>query len=836
MSNNNELEEGHILGPLTVNSFGEQFLFNLNRHSFDKVSASSLFERKFSKTLFNENTLNIVVGTDSGLLPSYVLNKAVPKGSRFIFIEPESVISALQESSLLPEQNDRVRCISLPQLGEALREFKVTDYFYINAVRSSNAFCAQDDFINEYAELSWSLVEILTQLNWESNVSIGQEAFIDRQIKNVADNRLPAKLLKNAFEGQTVALLAGGPSLDEVLPWIKEHRDELVVFAVSRISKQLLAAEVMPDFVFSVDPQDISFDVSKEMLLFGSRTVFVCSYHAAPGLINQWHGPMLYLGQRFPWESSLNEPNLNGAGPTVTNSALSVAYDFGFSRVIFAGVDLCFTRDGFTHAKGSNEQLSGPRLNLTSLQVETNGGFMAPTGNDYAQAIKTLSLQARQFVAAGRKVISCAPGAAKIEGVSYLPLDELSIDNKAVNAWAIVQDKLIHRIDEMEYLDKLQAELRRAEYQISSIGRLAKQARSINDGMYSEAGVLENYKDKRELDRIEKKFKREHRHFAKFVKRFGIRRFIQVIKPFTDEDWTFEEARVLGNLFYDAYIEGSEKLKHLLEGAIQRVEARQQERQLEPDYGRMFQQWRNDKSYRRAMFWRERHPDIKLSNELNEVFAEFNQLFDDVLHQQDTGHLARVKARSNLSIVRQRAGLLFKHRKVEQLSDLLKSLEKHPEQQSIEPFKSLIEGYMAELEGESGRALLAYQAIIDIGDKLLEEALIRVASISIEREESHSVLLALQCLSQLNPVYLPYYADAQRLNGDPMAAIDIFGAYLQQFPADVLVQLKLAMLYIDCKIFEGADIMLNFILQQRPDYEPAIAVKKHLLECQLPVN
>lgn len=829
MSDSNDLVNDHVLGPVTVNQFGDLFLFNLNRQGFDKVSANALFETRFSEVLFKENTLNIVIGTDSGLLLKYVQSKTIPKGARYIFIEPEPVLMALRENDLLAEKNERILCISPQDWFLAIKQFKIEDYFYINAVRSFNAFCAQDDFINEYAELSWGIVETLAQLNWENNTAIGQEAFIDRQIKNIADNRLPAKLLKNAFRGQTVVILAGGPSLDDALPWIKLNRQKFIIFAVSRISRQLLAADLEPDFVFSVDPQDISFDISKEMFNFGENTVFICSYHASSKLLNQWKGLMLYLGTRLPWESQLNEVNLSGAGPTVTNAALNVAYDLGFKQVILAGVDLCFTKDGFTHAKGSNEQLAGPKLDLTSLQVETNGEFMAPTTNDYAQAIKSLSLQARRIGQADGKVINGSLGAAKMEGVKYIPLSEIPLEEVCINAKTVVDSRVSSYSEGEAYLTDVLSELKRAEFQVRSIKRLAKQARQINDAMYSASGVLENYKDKRKLDLIEKKFKRQHRHFARLIKRFGIRQFIQLVKPFNDEDWTFEEAKQFGNIYYDAYYQGAKKLSQLIEDAIQRVIVRQQENESNPDFDLLFDQWSRDKSYGRARFWRTKHPDVEISSAVTALFDEFEHEFENVLHQKDTRHFAIMKARSNLSVVRQRANLLFKHKRIEELLDLKASLMKHEQQEAAEPYRHLIDGYLSELESKVEPALSAYNKIIDEGGVLLEDALIRIASIGIEYDDTHNVRLALDCLSKLNPVFLPFYAELQRLHGNILDAIDIYSAYVSQFPSDTLTQLKLAMLYVECKSFDGAEMMLDFILSQKPDYEAAINIKQKLL-------
>lgn len=825
-----DLADEQALGPLVANAFGDRYFFNLNRHAFDKLGAAALFETKFGDLLFRENELNIIVGTDSGLLLRYLLSKPLPKGTRYLFIEPNRVLQALRIHDLLGEANERIACAGPEEWLRMLQKFKAADYFYIDAVKSVNALCAQDDFIDEYAELSWHVAEVLSQFNWRYSAELGSEAFIARQIANAPDNRLPAKLMAKAFSGKTVAILAGGPSLDQALPWVIQHRQQCVVFAVSRISRQLLAAGIEPDFVFSVDPTDLSFDISKEMLNFSEKTIFVCSYHTVPTLVSQWAGIMLYLGARFPWQSDLNSNNLSSAGPTVTNTALNMAYEFGFSQIILCGVDLCFTREGFTHARGSDEQLAGPRFNLTSLQVETNGGYLAPTSCDFAQAIQSLGRQAHLLSRNGCRIVNVAEGAAKIEAVEYRPLDLLQLDAEPVDVGAVLAERLALISDLNRDLDKVHAELKRAQHQVRAIAKLAANARQINDAMYQSEGTVVSFKDKKSLDQIEKKFKREHRQYSRLVKKFGIRSFIKLAKPFDDEEWSAEEARQLGNVYYDAYVEGANKLLNLIDAAIDRVSARRQEQSEHPDFALMLEQAKKDRSYGRVKLWRRKFGGGLLSAEFADAFAEMERRYMEVLTDRNTKHMARAKSHSNLAAVKHRAGLLFKHRKQAELQDLLAALGKHEQQQEADCYRFLIEGYLAELQDRPEDALDAYQRLVDLEGGLLEEALARIAAIGVNHEDDQTARLALECLSQLNPVYLPLYAEIQRLQHDVVAAIDSYAAYIEQFPQDVLVQMKLAALYGECRIYDGADLMLDYVLQQQPGHEPALALKQRLAE------
>jgi hypothetical protein len=414
-------------GALATNAFGDRYLYNLNRGSFDKVSAQALFDAEFKESLLKENTLNIIIGTDSGLLPKYIQQQGIPSGSRYIFIEPEEVLEQLTQFHLLDNSSPEIVYTSPENWEEHAKALKLKEYSYLDAIKSFNAICAQQTVLDEYAELSWQLTEALHIIHFRYRTSIGGQLFLVRQLENVADNIFPVTIFANAFQNKTVIILAGGPSLTDILPWVKENRHKLVIFSVSRISRQLIEAAIDPDFVFSVDPLDVNIDVSKEMFLFSDKTILIHSYHVQPALLNQWHGRSLYLGTRLPWKSNLNIDNIHGTGPTVTNSALSIAHYFGFSKILLAGFDLCFTKEGITHAKGTDEQLAGPKYNSTSLKVETYSGEQRPTGQDYYMALLTLAKQAELITSGHCEIINLAATAAKVEHITHIPCTEISL-------------------------------------------------------------------------------------------------------------------------------------------------------------------------------------------------------------------------------------------------------------------------------------------------------------------------------------------------------------------------------------------------------------------------
>lgn len=825
------INQASAAAALKTNAFGDRYLYNLCRGNFDKVSAQAIFDAEFSKSLLQEDSLNIIIGTDSGLLPKYVQQQGIPIGSRFIFIEPDSVLEKLQQYQLLDNLPPEIVCTTAAQWEDHANSLKIKEYSYINGVKSFNAICTQQAVLDDYTELSWAINETLNILHYRYNVVIGCESFIVRQLENISENILPVTLLANAYQGKTVIILTGGPSVTTVFPWLLDNRRKLVVFAVSRISRQLITAGIEPDFVFSVDPQDENIDVSKEMFLFSDKTIFIHSYHVQAALLNQWQGQSLYMGPRIPWKSDLNIDNVGGAGPTVSNSALSIAHYFGFSKILLAGFDACYTKDGITHATGSDEQLAGPKYDFIPLQVETYCGEFRPTCHSYSMILLALAQQAEIITADHREIINLAPTAAKIANIIHIPTSEIVLTDLQADDINSVRQRIPQLSPSLlgKHYQAVLDELEKSDFQMKAIAKLAQRALDINNRMYNPEGMIENYKDKRELDDIEKQLKKKYRNHSKLVKKIGVRQFIKITSPHDSDDCNAEKAKKLGNIYYQAYRSGANNFSALINAAIARTKARQEELKEAPDFSLLLEQWNQDKSYRRAELWLKKHPSAHCPEQTTSALQALQDQFNQVLTNQNTVFKANVAKHSTLALLKSKIKLLFKHKKTDELNNLKTGFINDPNHDNKEPYLLLIDAYLAELKNDVETALVGYNKIINLDKSpLLEEALLRIASVSLEQQNQQNALLALDCLANLSPVYLPYKAELARIIGDYLLAIDSYNTYITFFPEDTLSKLKLTALYIDIKIYEAAELMLEHILQSTPDLESAISLKNQL--------
>lgn len=816
-----------LIGFSQTNSFGEQVYSNLNTSTFNHTKSSSLYKNKFSDRLFNGSNLYILIGTDSGLLPRYIRSQGAPVGSRYLFIEPKPIFDELQEEGLFLGFSDQFAFADEETWVEALKEFKLEDYFYINSVRSESAFCATEDALGLYAELSWQIVERLKQLEYQTNVSLSNREFICQQLLNTADNYLSLTVLEDTFKDKTAFVLGGGTSLDDVLPWLLVHRSQVIIIAVSRISKRLVEFGIEPDFICSVDPYLVNWEVSKEIYLFETKPIFIHSYHVSHKLLSQWPGLSYYAGDKIPWKSPLNEKTMAMPGPTVTNSAIFAAIKLGFSTIYLAGVDYCLSLDGFSHAKGSYETAAGARFNLTGLTVETYKGDSAPTRLDYLYARDSLEAQVAHYTQLYEvQLFNVASQAAKIKRVNYCSTESIELSQEPINVSDVINSNVQNK-SRVLFLTQAQQEMSQAAHQLKKIKLLAQEALECNESLYNAEGYIEDYKKKLYLDRLERDLNKKYKKLTTLVKKFGIRQFLKIVKPFDDmNQLSAEELKVQLRVYYQSYIEGSKDLLQYVEKAEQHIIARLEELKESPDWDFLISYCRKEKCYGRVRIWRNLESAKQLDQKYIKIFQEFEHLF--VQEIEKTPQFSEtVKQETSLSFLKSRAQILFKHQQKQLLQHLLFALDKHHDPDGVIPYRYLIQGYLAELEKDNEQAAEAYSKVFDVGNGPVEEALLRVVSLKLEGQEelAHQ---ALTCLAQLKDPYLVFYADSCRIRGDISDAIDAYILYIEKFPQDILAQLKLARLYINQNINEGAHLMLDMILEGDPDNETALGMKKEL--------
>ncbi len=809
-----------------TNRFGDRYLYAVNGNAFNREGARALYRRHFGDALGATDTLSLVAGSDSGLLIEEVLTRGVPAGSRFLFVEPAAVLERIRERFADRDLGPDIALASSDDWRDRLEPLGVSDYLYLGRARVLRSLAAADGHLPEYREILWDLRQELESLGWGIQARTGNRVFIERQLENLGELRHPASHLQGAFHGGTALILGGGPSLPRLFPWIHAQREQVLVIAVSRVCRQLLAAGIRPHLVVSIDPHPLSFDVSRELLRLDPEVVFVHAYHASPLLVGQWPGRALYLGPRYPWKSAGEPRNLALAGPTVTNAAVQLALDLGVAEIVLGGVDLCFSREGYTHAEGSNEERFGPLLNALGTRVETNAGGLAESRQDFTTAIRLLGGQAAEARERGCRILNPIPEAARVPGVEYRPLGEIRAEPLADTPEAILERHLPAddaRIRRRHYRAVLK-ELAHARGRLRAMQRLAREGLACNDGLFGRNGRPADFKYKHRMDRVERRLDREYKDFAPLVKSFADRRFLELTRP-RHKDWTDAEIEAAGRHYYETYRDSAGELIERIDATRARIEARLEEEAPAPNFDRLCAQWEKDGQPGRVRVWRARHPHYALPAAAAARFQALEAAFEAQTTRADTAQVAWVAREYDLAPVSGKARYLFQKGDREALERLAAGLERSRDHRAPR-LAHLVRGYRAELGGDTAAAAAAYAAILDgtdlqgLGpshsDAVLEEALNRITALALARNDGDEAVLALGCLAALSPVYRPHYAEILRLRGDIPGALDAYGEYLQEVPDDLGALLKMGRIYLDLGARDSARIALEHILERDP--------------------
>lgn len=189
-------------------------------------------------------------------------------------------------------------------------------------------------------------------------------------------------IYKNTAGDLPFLLVASGPSLKEILPYLTEIKKRAVIVCVDASLRTLLKANVEPDFIITTDPQYYAYrhtaglsspssvlvtlpEVYPATLRFPCRKIVFASSHIPAGIELEKSSeasnafstkavvsPRLRSGQATAWRPSFSRGDL-GLGGSVASSAWNFCHLCGAKNIFTAGLDLSFP-EKLSHIKGSN--------------------------------------------------------------------------------------------------------------------------------------------------------------------------------------------------------------------------------------------------------------------------------------------------------------------------------------------------------------------------------------------------------------------------------------------------------------------------------------------------
>ena len=766
------------------NQFGDRYFYEVNRDLFERESASARLDREFRERFMREDTLHICIGSDSGTLIQFLSELELPLGSRFVFVETEDLYQPVKELVSKHLESESIWLVTESGLKDALAELPLDDYFYVDGVRVLRSLSAEYSHVEEYRSLYWDIDTIIKDRGWNTITRVGMEPFLRLQLENCADSPSSVSALKDCLKGATAIVLAGGPSLDDHLNWVKTNRDKLVVIAVSRISRRLLEVGLEPDFVISVDPQDLSYQLSREMLSFSEKVIFIYQYHVATRLLSQWPHRKFHSGSLLPWDSDLNpdpDRRFDGSGPTVTNYALAAAGWLGARRVLLAGVDLCFTNKGITHAKGSREYDAGPRLDLIGLTVETNAGLLASTLPDYLSAGNSLNSLAGWLAGRGVSVETLSLNAYRMENIAYIKCSDVKLP--PLLPFEIPEQSS----DMLSWLSELISELQSKKTELQELRSQFKSITELHDSMYQEEDAVDPGV-KVELEQLEYEVSEEHKDLLRVVKTLAIRPLMRMAHDLTDTSkLSSEQIKYRLSIYYKALESGIESLLAALQSSLDKANRRLVEAQNvkldECLSDEVIDGWIAEKEFGRFKLY----PKVFYTSDQLESLREH---YEHEMMFDYSSILAKGAITASKKALPTRVNQFLDRKDLDGLVGFYQSLSGREEYGEYLPL------ILAAIEILKENWKGAIEELIPVVDNwespILEPALAHIFMLAIELSYQQEALDALAGLSLLNKSYLNLYSDALAANGQVSDAVEHQLEYCQYFGIDGVSKAKLS--------------------------------------------
>jgi len=224
--------------------------------------------------------------------------------------------------------------------------------------------------------------------------------------------------LKGKFSNIPAIMVAGGPSLDKNIHLLKKFKNKAVIIAVDSVLPTLLSRDITPDFVTSIDPQEMTYEKFANVIPQIKGVPFlICSAWVHPKI------PNLFPTDQVFWSFSGNA--LERWFNAVAHMNLIAAIIMGCSPIVFVGQDLAFS-EGKDHAGDvvltDQEETKRIMNSKDSVWVDGINGGKVLTSRGLLSTKPTFERMIKNDPC---HYINATEGGAHIEGTEVLPLQDV---------------------------------------------------------------------------------------------------------------------------------------------------------------------------------------------------------------------------------------------------------------------------------------------------------------------------------------------------------------------------------------------------------------------------
>lgn len=258
-----------------------------------------------------------------------------------------------------------------------------------------------NDYDSEPAKTLWSqLRENLWRLYRGWGFMDDEILGLTHATRNALANH-PLATKTGVVSDDAVAFVVGaGPSLDKLLPLMRQHQDRAIIISCGSGVTALFRAGIKPDLHLEIERTSETYVMfeNPELREFIKDVPLVGLAILDPRVFTLTSKPLMFLKQLDLGASLLEGgktlPRFR-SNPTCTNGGVDFALRMGFKQVYLFGVDLGFREDGKHHASNSlyfDGDEKSAQLSAMMKQADQNHKSSKSAEGNFGGEVRTLEL------------------------------------------------------------------------------------------------------------------------------------------------------------------------------------------------------------------------------------------------------------------------------------------------------------------------------------------------------------------------------------------------------------------------------------------------------------
>lgn len=321
----------------------------------DEFSQADTLIKNFQ---FHSDEATVIIGIGNG----YLLNESLKKADKkhlFLLIEP-----VFQLINNCFETYNYSKYIEAGQLMICTNTIEVPSVFAI--IENQRVIQCWHTMIEnytmllkEYKEIRKLTMDTLNQIMCNVGTVMGAGKIIaENDIKNLpyVIKHRGVKDLKNLYKNKPALVIASAPTVTKLIPQLldKKIRDNIIIIAIAQMLRPLLAFEIKPDFICSVDYGEVNYE-HFDNLWYVKDIPFVALNRSYAPILEKWQGHK-FIATGFnpaPKECIIDMMNEYGQleqGGSVVHMGIGLAIHLGCNPIIEIGFNCGYDKkEGLSH-------------------------------------------------------------------------------------------------------------------------------------------------------------------------------------------------------------------------------------------------------------------------------------------------------------------------------------------------------------------------------------------------------------------------------------------------------------------------------------------------------